>query len=277
MSSAAEASEPTMYRMPTVFGPSFGPRQRGTETPWPSGESGASEQRVVRTTLRTDAAALTKLLPRHYSLRGEPRFIITATYLQNVRWLAGRGYNIVSIEVPVSVEVADRRIDGTFTPVLWESSPEAVMTGREELGMSKLYADIPDPTEGPDSIRCVARWDGFEFIALTITNLAPAGFEPTMSGLAGFSYKYVPKSCDWGAADASYTTMVPPQTIETLGLLKGQASVHFGRPQWEDMPTMHTIVDQLADLPILAVSGGSVLRVRPHFDGRDLVAIPEQG
>ena len=91
----------------------------------------------------TQRSKLERLLPPGCVLRGDPVVSVSLSYFSNLYWLAGRGYGILYVDVPVTYTGRTETIVGAFCPVLWEGSPDACITGRDELGFAKLFADIP--------------------------------------------------------------------------------------------------------------------------------------
>ena len=72
-------------------------------------------------------------------------------------------------------------------------------------------------------------------------------------------YKYMPRTGEWGTADAEYAVLTPAHTPNrrVLGMWRGQGTVEWHRARWEDMPTQFNIVNGLADLEILELRGRS--------------------
>lgn len=60
---------------------------------------------------------------------------------------------------------------GRLEPVTWEDRPDAIITGREELGWYKVYADTMTRHTGDDGkcARYLAAWGGTRFFALEVT------------------------------------------------------------------------------------------------------------
>lgn len=157
------------YRQPRVFGALPGPRNV------PLDKRNLPDNMTVLTVAAsalTDAAALGELLPPRCRLHGDPVLTVSIAYLRNIGWLAGRGYNIVSVEFPIVFDGEEGRLTGKFTPVLWESLADPILTGREELGFSKLYAQIPERIILGNAYRASASWEGFRFFELEASDLA---------------------------------------------------------------------------------------------------------
>jgi Acetoacetate decarboxylase (ADC) len=238
-------------RMPTVFGPSVGPRQQPGGRPYPPGVAGAQRLTEMSLLARSTEAALLPLLPDRVALAGEPRVRISATWLHDVGWLAGRGYNVVSVQIPARVEGTTGRVGGEFVAVLWENLTDPIITGREELGMPKVFAEIPDLVRDGDRATCTADWGGYQFFKGQITGLAEQQdgigrqrCTPTIN------HKYQPKTGDWGAADADYITYSASEWKQVTRLERGTGLAEFRSATWDQLPTLAHIVNVLADLPL---------------------------
>ncbi len=97
---------------------------------------------------------------------------------------------------------------------------------------------------------------------MTLSELTPA---PAAAGAAKeeglLHYKYVPRTGEWGEADAAYVTLTPaatPQRMEKEAW-RGQGTVQFHRATWEDLPTQYTIVNAFHRLEIKEPRGATVV------------------
>lgn len=255
-----------LYRMPTVFGPALGPRQA------PAGmrhDPAASPRKSCAYAVwRTDAGLLGRLLPPGFALRGEAVVVFEFSYMTDIAWLAGRGYNMLTVRIPATYGNGDDAVDGYFQPVVWENMTEPILSGREELGWAKIYADLPAATHEQDEIVCRAEWMGFRFLELRLGARA-AGGGALQSGPV-LHRKYIPATQHWGQADVDYVTLTPAGGSQARLLDSATAqrcALRIARPRWEDMPTQHAIVGALAGLPLLeCVRGGTYQTV----GGKDL-------
>jgi len=261
------------YRMPVVFGPAPGPRQKLDGTPWTAEESGTANVQWATLAYRTQRAKLEALMPPGFRLNGEPLVYVTLGFFRNLYWLAGRGYGLVNVEVPVIYTGKTETIEGGFCLALWEGRPDAITTGREELGFPKLFADIPDVRLDPASGRIAgqASWMDFRFFELEMH-----GFEevqPTERVLLGargspIFYKYMPRTGPFGSGgcDAAYatTSAAPPGASGAATTIQfGDAdyrkwkaaggSVRWHRASFEQLPTTCHVVNGIADLDVLEV------------------------
>ena len=153
------------YRMPTVFGPAPGPRNVPKER---AHLVRSVEKLTVGVSARIDRQGLESLLPPRFEARGEPLISVAVLRLRDIGWLAGRGYNVVTVSIPVTYRGDEETLGGDFLTVLWESLADPIVTGRDELGFPKLWASIPDPILLGSSCRCTADWLGFRFFELEV-------------------------------------------------------------------------------------------------------------
>ena len=132
-----------IYRMPTHFGLSTGPRQG------PDGRKFACKDNPKTTSLTvsflTNREQLAALLPPRFELAGEPVVTIQASYMTEIEWLAGRGYNVLGVSFPATYCGEQDHVTGSFLTILWENLTDPIITGREELGFAKVYCELPSP------------------------------------------------------------------------------------------------------------------------------------
>lgn len=253
------------YRMPRVFGALPGPRNLpGDKQQLPNRQTST----VLSLTARTDAARLSELLPPGCELDGPPQFSVSLHEMQDIRWLAGHGYSmlVVSVRMKYRDPVTGWR-HGEFVPVLWENLGDPIITGREELGMPKLYAEIPPLDCGGQ--RCVgtASWKGFEFFRMTLSDLREATVQAE-SAAGMFFHKYIPRTGALHEAEvdslryeesmegaAGYAVPVPVSRQQGVG------SFAFREARWEDMPLQYPIVNWLAALPVNEILTATITRM----------------
>jgi hypothetical protein len=249
------------YRQPRVFGALPGPRNV------PRDKRNLPDNMSVITvsaSALTDAASLGELLPPRCRLHGDPVVTVSIAYLRNIGWLAGRGYNIVSLDFPIVFDGAEGRLTGKFTPVLWESLADPIITGREELGFAKLYAQIPEPIVLGNAYRASASWEGFRFFELEASDLAEAVAKAEAPALDGsFHYRFMPKVGAQGEAVGEYMAFSPgansgPGASGITKRLAGKGSFRFLPARWEDVPLQYPIINTLAELPLREFRGASV-------------------
>jgi hypothetical protein len=252
--------------MPTHFGPSLGPRQG------PGGRKFACkngpEKTAYTVSFLTNREQLERLLPERFELAGEPVVSVLVAYLKGIEWLAGRGYNVLGVSFPAVFNGERDHVKGSFLSVLWENLADPIFIGREELGFSKIYCEIPDPLVLDGRTHCVGSWLGFKFMDMEISNVSPVGpeeLEPTSGEGAGdglLHYKYIPRTGEWGTPDVSYAVLTPHDQPNCVVKEKwvGEGTVEFHQAAWEDLPTTCHIVNAFHELEILEYRGASIVK-----------------
>lgn len=264
-----------LYRMPTHFGPSVGPRQ---------GPDGCRYEcrhgpnvTAVAVNFRTDREQLAALLPDRFDVGTDPIVTVYATYMTDIEWLAGRGYNTLGVTFPAVFRGEVDRASGQFLAVLWENLADPIISGREELGFSKLYCELPEPKVLPREVQCRASWLGFTFLDFKVENIEAQSRDQIDEFIAGqtddgrLHYKYVPKTGRWGEADAAYAVLtpaaIPNQVVRERSV--GEGTVRFHRATWEQLPTLFHIVNTLGALEIKEYVGASVTKTVGYKDFSD--------
>lgn len=261
-----------MYRMPTHFGPATGPRQGPDGRKFDGVNSPKSTSIAV--SFLTNAAQLEEFLPEGFALTGEPVVTVAATYMTEIDWLAGRGYNTLGVSFPVAFRGELDQVTGSFLTVLWENLADPIITGREELGFAKIYCELPTPTVFNGAHHVIASWLGFKFLDLHVDNLRRQSADEiaalaTPANDGTLHYKYVPRTGEWGTADVAYPVLTPAATPNRVIQERwvGDGTVQFHHARWEDMPTQYNIVNAFHGVEILEYRGASVTKT---VGGKDL-------
>ncbi|KAK3695171.1 hypothetical protein B0T22DRAFT_96658 [Podospora appendiculata] len=271
------SKKPNMYwRMPVAFGPFPGPRQgeygrrRLTDGPARRFTTASIKFKTSRTFLET-------LFPTAQFRFKDPSTVATASFsatrLDNMAWLGGKGYTHFGLYVH-GVQYTKKdgtSIHGTYMPVLFESLTDPIVSGREELGMPKLFADI-DMEHDETSCRVTASWRGATFAKIELPNLRKdetTAEQGTIGGESDYGilvYRYIPAVGEPGKADAEYACVVPhseesrvqSSTVTAVARSAG-AKVKIEALDWEALPTLHHITSALAEIPIYAVVDAKVV------------------
>lgn len=250
-----------MYRMPTHFGPATGPR-RG-----PDGGKflceGNPRSIGIRVSFLSNAKQLEALLPPGFTLNGDPVVTVFANYMKEIEWLAGRGYNVLGVTIPAKFKGEKDTAVGPFLTVLWENLADPIITGREELGFSKIYAELPEIRVVGDSASSSAAWLGFNFLDINVENLKPRTEPAPAAHVDGqMHYKYMPRTGEWGTADSQYAVITPAEGSNSVVHedLVGEGSVNWNPARWEDLPTFYQVVNAFAELEVKEFLGGGLTR-----------------
>lgn len=259
-----------IYRMPTHFGPAPGPRQVPDEI---AADPTRSPRRLtVTASYLTDPGMLERHLPDGFSLAGEPVVTIDVHHMTDLDWLAGRGYTMIHVGWPATFTGRKDQATGRFLAVVWENLADPIITGRDEIGHPKLYAEIAEPRRWDGVQICTAGWMGFRFLALEVSQLrdaAPVSNSPGSDGT--LMLKYTPRTGAWGETDLCQVTLTPADDpdYQIARRQTGQSSVRFHHATWSDLPTMSHVVNALAALPCLEARGGAVTMSRGGKTYRD--------
>lgn len=266
-----------MYRMPTHFGPRTGPRYGPDGRKFECKDNPKSTS--VTVSFLTNSEQLEAFLPPGFSLNGEPVVSVSGGYMKEIEWLAGRGYNTLGVSFPAIFNGEIDRATGSFLTVLWENLTDPILTGREELGFSKIYCALPEPVTFNGETHCTASWLGFKFMDMHVRATEQVQVEPASaprkqpSGEQRFTgtlhYKYMPRTGEWGVADVAYAVLTPASAPNRVvkAHWRGEGTVQFHKARWEDLPTQYNIVNAFHELEIKEWRGASIVKT---VGGKDL-------
>lgn len=253
-----------VYRMPLIMGPVFDqqalPRIDYTEV------------EVVALQYQTDADAIRALLPDCYQPADEPAVTVFFGFYDGLNFMAGGGYWTATVQVAARFDGEQDHVEGDYILVMFEDRTYPIICGREDLGISKLYADISSVKILPNGhLRCEASLWGHLLFGI---DLAPTKRQNRVVRTVAarrinkrpwLGYKYIP-SLD-GPPDANYPTISWNITkIEQLWL-SNAGGMYFGDPGESDVAKIKQLVDALKTLPVRQVTqtlrfrGSSVLRL----------------
>lgn len=261
------------YRMPTHFGPSLGPRQGpGGRTHDPDETQRATLIWVSHAAHHEDIAAI---LPEGFEPAATPDLTVEIKNLRNIAWLAGRDYSVVTVSTGVRWLGEEVAKDGRLKLVLWENMADPIITGREELGYPKVFADISDIDEGPHDARAIASWYGFTFLDVAVDSLKDSSGGPP--GGPSYHLHYMPRVGQPGAHGLLQTILTPPGqgALNVVERREGRGHARFRPGTWEQLPTLKNIVDGLAGLELGACLGAGLMRTAGSTDLRRQIIVAE--
>jgi hypothetical protein len=265
-----------LWRMPTAFGPMPGPRQDFQGRPRNGLKAKFTTASVKFKTSRT---LLQNLLPTEklqFAAADTTAYATFAvTQLDNLEWLGGRGYSHFGLYIHgiQYTKANGETVIGTCLPVLFENLADPILSGREELGFPKLFAELHVKKEN-NKWTLDAGWVSSKFCNMTLSGLqeppAANGDPPTLSpplpkdeGL--LIHKHVPAtgslgSKERGQADVEYTVFLSGEedakTVERKverTLKASSAKISFDALDWKALPTLHHIVERLKEMPVYEV------------------------
>ena len=233
------------YRMPAFFG---GWTYQPAETCY-------HDVLSITFTCTTDGDRLSAYIPEGFELL-RPELSIGYSQCREVDWMGGSAYNLIDVSVPVRFNGRRDRVEGAFSLVVWENKTTPILTGREETGVPKIYADIEDLHILGDKRFTTASFEGNTFLRLEMTVTGPM-YE---AGLAQrrnlpvncLNLRYIPKVGGPGA-DLIQPVLFP-QRVEAQSVRLGDGAVQWTGLRYEQCPMQAHIIKALAELPVFAMS-----------------------
>jgi acetoacetate decarboxylase len=178
---------------------------------------------------------------------------------RSVDFLAGHGYRLASISVSARYDGNDDKLEGGYVVVMFENDTTAIISGREQYGIPKVYADIsPVRTVDQQHLRCEASLWGHLILGIDVATplksqnaVIRKAAARRSSNNAILGYKYIP-AVD-GPPDADYP-MVMWVDYQFDDLWLGSAGeLYFGEVSRQDISYFHPLVEALKSLPIRSV------------------------
>ncbi|KAK0843347.1 hypothetical protein LTR03_008703 [Friedmanniomyces endolithicus] len=281
------------FRNPVEFGASPGPRRPLGMHPTSAKihtlrKETPEKSRTYSIRFRTSRTYLQNLLPAGFAFTS-PATVASAsiicTTLDGMAWLGGGGYSMLGLYIH-GINYTKRdgsKVFGTYLPVLFENAADPIITGRDELGMPKLFADIDvKENDGDKSSEISLSWRGTTFGTFTVSGLTLE--EPVSNGVNGsppgrrgpsppppppeagtFYYRYIPSVGEPGKADVEYPVFIPkPEAAEGTEAPKSFASksatISLQGKDWQSLPTLHHVANWLAAMPMYGVEEAKLVR-----------------
>jgi Acetoacetate decarboxylase (ADC) len=264
------------YRMPTHFGPLPGPRW-DPEGGW---RAICEDQRTISlwATFEADGEAVGALLPLGFEPTARPDLTVELKNMSDIDWLGGRGYSVATVTTSVhrTDPIDEYPTSGQFKLILWENHADPIITGRDELGYPKVFAEIDTIELRGNAASSSASWDGFTFLELSVDELMAGTAAPP--GGHSFHTRYVPRV---GAARGhdliqSIVTLPGQGPIEVVKQLAGVGTLKFNRGSFQQLPTLVNVVSALASIRIGACRSAGLISSRGSGDYRNQVVLSEQ-
>ena len=235
------------YMMPAHFGT---PKTEGPPSAW------YHDVTTMNVSYLTDKKKLGDYLPKPFVVADEALITVTYARSRNVDWLAGRGYNLISVNAAAVFDGEEDHLSGSFALVIWENLADPILSGREMTGIPKIFADIPDHTIEDDAWHCSASHFDSKIVDMSISGLTVPTAEQITAATQEreatdnpMGWRYLPAVGGFGAALSEPTTF-PSENVITEAYV-GEGRVDWNHLTWEQNPTQAHIVNALADLPIL--------------------------
>jgi len=197
----------------------------------------------------------------------------STTTLNKMEWLGGSGYKHLGLYIH-GVQYKKNNgdvISGSYMPILFESLTDPIVSGREELGMPKLYSSI-ETYRRSKSYRITAGWEGANwghFNLEGLTEVDPASETGSLSGENDdgiLVHRYIPTVGreNRGKAAESFAVFVPfaeeqPKQATEKVFKAGKASISIDALDWESLPTLHHVILRLQEVPVFEILGAKIV------------------
>ena len=126
----------------------------------------------------TDAKKLAQYLPQPVEPAEDPVVSVFYSMNREIEWLAGGSYNILGVNAAAVFKGKVDHVEGAYCLVLWEDETDPILTGRELLGIPKIYADIEDHTAYRGRWQTSASHRGYKIVDMAIQDLKPCPRPP---------------------------------------------------------------------------------------------------
>lgn len=239
--------------MPLILGPVKESRLRSVYT----------HVETIMLEVETDPEAIPPLLPEPFKPGKSPTATILFGEYNGVDFMAGGGYRFAAISVAAQCDGKDGHFEGSYVLVLPENNTLPIVTGREWLGMPKIYADLsPIRVLGDGHLRCEASVWGHLLFGIDIAPplkeqnaLICKAASNMLSKTPVFGYKYI-ASLD-GPPDADYPTIMWSDTIIKQLWLGKSGELYIGNLTSQDIGDHLPTFDALKSIPIRKVTQAS--------------------
>ncbi len=251
-------SEDSNYMMPAHFGGYRGQPQAAAY----------HDVTSIAAAYETDSEILAAFIPKPFEIT-QPVLSIQYSMCRRVDWMAGGGYNLITVGVPTAYADGRKRIEGLYVLVIWENRTAPILAGREQTGMPKIFADIEDHRQLGDRLLANASYEGWTFLRLDFRQakqMSPdelTQLNQRSGSVNAFGWRYIPNIGRPGAA-LSHATLFPQEFVYTAAW-QGEGRIHWealGPEQYQYYP----ITRALSQLPVKAyrdcqmTMGSTVLR-----------------
>ena len=174
--------------------------------------------------------------------------------------MAGGGYNLVAVNVPVRLPAqAPRASPGPMRSWCGKARPRRSWVVVAQTGIPKIFADVADLHQIDDRLFGNVSFEGSTFLRVdgSKTHAFSRGELDNLNRHAGhlnwFGWRYIPNLRRNGAA-LNHPTLYPIDYTYAAAW-KGQGTVDWQPLTWEQNPTQAHIIEALGRLPVEAYTG----------------------
>ncbi|MDD5190909.1 MAG: acetoacetate decarboxylase family protein, partial [Dehalococcoidales bacterium] len=202
----------------------------------------------------TDKDKLAALLPVPMEPADVPVVNYNLQVCSGCDFLAGRGYNLISVNFSAVFKGKKDYVAGAYAAVLWENDTYPIILGREHFGAPKIYGEIPDPAYDDHTWRFSCSEYGNKLLDAEITNLNPVSDtdckQMSQAGAEGnwICWRYLP-GLGWKGAEVSYATVVKSKPVYHKAWT-GDGKLQLFTVDFAQAPISYQIIKGLQGLPV---------------------------
>jgi len=202
----------------------------------------------------TDKDKLAKLLPKPMEPADVPLVNYNLQICSGCDFLAGRGYNLISVNFGAVFKGKKDYVEGAYAAMLWENDTYPILLGREHFGAPKIYGEIPDPAFDKDVWSFSCSEYGTRLVDGEIKNLKAVSDadcrQMSVAGAAGnwLCWRMLP-GIGWKGAEVSYATVVKSQPEYHKGWV-GEGRIQLHSVTFKQAPISWKIIKGLKSLPV---------------------------
>lgn len=210
----------------------------------------------------TDEQILRQYVPEEFSII-RPLVMVMYEKCSGVQWMGGSQYSLITVSVPVQYSAVKEPVEGVYHLVLWEDKAEPILGGREEAGMPKIFADIPEYRRMGDTLSVNASHEGRTFFAMELaivreyTTEELAAINANNGRVVQFGWRYIPKVGPYPGPALSEATYYPVDNAYTAASAC-MGTVTWAVPTRQQHSTQYDIIAALAALPVREFLPGSL-------------------
>ncbi|MDO9549885.1 MAG: acetoacetate decarboxylase family protein [Methanoregula sp.] len=209
----------------------------------------------------TDREKLLPFVPEEFAIT-QPLIMITYEKCNAVQWMGGSTYSLITVSVPVRYLGSEEPIDGVYHLVIWEDKAFPIYGGREEAGMPKIFADIPEYRWRENNFSANVSHEGRTFLEMDLVYeraCSPgeiAEINENNGRVVQFGWRYIPKVGPFTGAALSEATYYPVDNEYVSGSVCS-GEIKWTVPKLEQHPMQYGIIAALSSLPVLKYNPGS--------------------
>ncbi|MCC7468834.1 MAG: acetoacetate decarboxylase family protein [Burkholderiaceae bacterium] len=208
---------------------------------------------MLSVSFETDRAELERYIPEELELR-IPEVQVALNQLTEINWLGGGHYNLVMVSVPIRFNGKRDHVDAAYPLVVWENRTAPILTGREQTGVPKIFADIEDLHVYRPHYASSISYEGNTFLSMTFEEKSPVTgndlerMKDQIRSLDLIGWRYIPKV---GAPGADLSQFIYfPQWMELEKVHTGTGILHWTELSVMQNPRQHHIIKALSALPV---------------------------